>query len=54
MKFGTIKDFQPMQPGDVVATAADTSSLEDWIKFKPSMAIEAGVEKFSDWYKKYY
>ena len=49
-----IKDFQPMQPGDVVATAADTSSLEDWIKFKPSMSIEAGVEKFSDWYKKYY
>ena len=24
-----IKDFQPMQPGDVVATAADTQALED-------------------------
>ena len=26
-----IKDFQPMQPGDVVATAADTSALEAWV-----------------------
>ena len=26
-----IKDFQPMQPGDVVATAADTQALEQWV-----------------------
>ena len=48
-----IKDFQPMQPGDVVATAADTSALEDWVGFKPSTSIEVGVQRFADWYRTY-
>ena len=34
-----VKDLQPMQPGDVVATAADTSALENWVGFKPSTSI---------------
>ena len=45
-----IKDFQPMQPGDVVATAADTSALEAWIGFKPATSIEFGIEKFAEWF----
>ena len=49
-----VKDFQPMQPGDVVATAADTSALESWIDFKPSTAIEVGVQRFAQWYSDYY
>ena len=49
-----IKDYQPMQPGDVVATAADTQALETWIHFKPSTPIEVGVEKFAKWYQDFY
>ena len=49
-----IQDFQPMQPGDVVATAADTSLLETWVGFKPSTPIELGVERFARWYRKFY
>ena len=49
-----IKDFQPMQPGDVVATAADTQALENWIDFKPSMPIELGIKYFVDWYRDFY
>ena len=49
-----IKDFQPMQPGDVVATAADTQALEDWVGFKPSIQIEVGIERFTEWYRKFY
>ena len=45
-----VKDFQPMQPGDVVATAADTSALEQWVGFKPSTSIETGVDAFARWY----
>ena len=48
-----IKDFQPMQPGDVVATAADTTSLEEWIGFRPTTPIENGIEKFVDWYRNF-
>ena len=48
-----IKDYHPMQPGDVVATAADTQALEAWVKFKPSTPIEVGVERFASWYKSF-
>ena len=49
-----IKDFQPMQPGDVVATAAETTALEQWVGFKPSTSIETGVDAFARWYRDYF
>ena len=49
-----IKEFQPMQPGDVVATAADTRALENWVDFRPSTPIETGVERFARWYREFY
>ena len=49
-----IKDFQPMQPGDVVATAANTAALEAWVGFKPSTPIETGVQRVADWYRSFY
>ena len=49
-----VKDLQPMQPGDVVATAADTSSLENWVNFTPSTTVEDGIQQFAKWYFEYY
>ena len=49
-----VKDFQPMQPGDVVATAADTDALERWVGFRPSTSIETGVQRFARWYCDYH
>ena len=48
-----IKDLQPMQPGDVPATAADTSALEAWVGFRHTTSIELGVERFSAWYRRH-
>lgn len=48
-----IRDLQPMQPGDVPATYADTRALEDWVGFRPSTPIEVGVERFARWYRGY-
>ncbi len=48
-----IRDLQPMQPGDVPATAADTTALEDWIGFRPTTPIETGVERFARWYRSF-
>ena len=48
-----VKDFQPMQPGDVVATAAETDALERWVSFRPSTSIETGLHHFTRWYKAY-
>ena len=49
-----IKQFEPMQPGDVKATAADTVALDEWVGFKPSTPIEEGVTAFARWYRSYY
>ena len=49
-----IKNFLPIQPGDVEATAANTDLLESWIDFKPRISIEIGVKKFAKWYLDYY
>ena len=49
-----IKNFQPIQPGDVPATHADTKLLEKWIDFKPETSIKKGIEIFVEWYKNFY
>ena len=48
------KQFLPMQPGDVPATAADTSALEAWTGFKPNTPVRDGVAKFVAWYRGFY
>ncbi len=54
--FGKVaqKEFLPMQPGDVKATYADTQALQDWVGFKPSTSLQAGVQLFADWYVNFF
>lgn len=48
------KRFLPMQPGDVPATAADTSALEAWTGFRPNTPVREGVARFVAWYREFY
>ena len=48
------KQMLPMQPGDVPATAADTSALEAWVQFKPNTPLKEGVARFVAWYRQFY
>ena len=48
-----VKEFKPLQPGDVKNTAADTQKIFNWIKYKPNTPLEKGIKEFVDWYKKY-
>tara|TARA_Y100001968_G_scaffold328987_1_gene377309 strand:- start:190 stop:1212 length:1023 start_codon:yes stop_codon:yes gene_type:complete len=48
------KDLLPIQPGDVVSTAADNNALKEWIGIAPRTPIEVGVEEFVNWYRSYY
>lgn len=50
----TGKNFQPLPPGDVVSTFANIDDLIHDFNYKPSVDIETGVSKFTDWYKEYY
>ena len=49
-----IRQLEPMQPGDVEATAADTAALEAWVGFRPSTPLAEGVEHFAAWYRDFY
>ena len=49
-----VKDFQPMQPGDVISTAADTSALESWVGFKPATSLVCGIKNFTEWFTDFY
>ncbi len=48
------KNYLPMEPGDVPATAANTDELEAWVGFKPNTPVQQGIERFVDWYRSYY
>lgn len=49
-----ILDLQPMQPGDVPDTYADTQLLEQAVGFRPDTPIDVGVRQFVDWFRTYY
>ena len=49
-----ILEMLPMQAGDVRATAADITRLEDAVGFRPHTSVEHGVKKFVEWYQDYY
>ncbi|WP_107666870.1 NAD-dependent epimerase [Cyanothece sp. BG0011] len=49
-----IKEFLPMQPGDVPMTYADIDDLINDVGFSPRTSIEEGLDKFVQWYKSFY
>jgi UDP-glucuronate 4-epimerase len=49
-----VKNFMPMQPGDVPSTWADTSLLEHLTNYRPETEIKCGVRNFVEWYRLYY
>lgn len=48
------KDMLPIQPGDVPATYADTTPLEEELGYKPATSVEHGIQQFVNWYRDYY
>jgi Nucleoside-diphosphate-sugar epimerases len=49
-----IREYLPMQPGDVTATYADIDALQTAVGFVPKTPIEVGIPRFVAWYKEYY
>jgi UDP-glucuronate 4-epimerase len=47
-------EMKPMQPGDVKATYADTTSLRNAVGFAPSTPLAIGLQRFAAWFKQYY
>ncbi|MCK5162604.1 MAG: NAD-dependent epimerase [Desulfobacula sp.] len=49
-----VKEYLPLQAGDVPATYADVNDLIKDTGFKPSTPIVEGINNFVKWYKEYY
>jgi len=49
-----VKNFLPMQPGDVYNTFADSGALQRDFGYQPQVTIEEGVGRFVRWYRHYY
>lgn len=49
-----VRDNQPMQPGDVVTTAADIEAIERDLGYRPTTPIDVGIPRFVDWYRGYF
>ena len=49
-----VKEFLPMQPGDIPDTHAEISNLLEIFKYKPSTTLEEGITSFVNWFREYY
>ncbi len=47
-------EMLPMQPGDVPATYADITQIQQKLDFAPSTPIAEGIPKFVDWFLAYH
>jgi UDP-glucuronate 4-epimerase len=49
-----VREFLPIQPGDVLETFADCSDLETAIGFRPSTPLATGIQRFVQWYREFH
>ena len=46
-----VKEFLPMQQGDVYQTYADTSLLQHDVNYHPVVSLHEGIKEFMKWYR---
>lgn len=49
-----VKNFMPMQAGDVYETYADISKAQEKLGYSPQTPISKGIPQFVEWYKEFY
>lgn len=49
-----VKEFLPMQMGDLEETFAETKRINTVTSFKAAIELSEGLENFVDWYKNYF
>lgn len=48
-----VKNFMPMQAGDVLATYANVNDLQRDVGYAPSTSLQKGLKKWVQWYRDY-
>lgn len=54
LQIEAIKEFLPMQKGEVIQTFADIEKSQKILNFNPKISIELGIELFMRWFKDYH
>ena len=49
-----VLEYTGGQPGDVLDTLSDSSTLREEFGFVPGVTLEQGIKRFIEWYKGYY
>jgi UDP-glucuronate 4-epimerase len=49
-----IKEYAPLQPGDVTETFASIERIAAATGFAPRTTLAEGLARFVDWYREYY
>src|SRR5690606_23607521 len=49
-----VRNYLPMQKGDVPATWADASLLERLTGYRPETPVKEGISHFVAWFREYY
>lgn len=49
-----VKNYMPIQPGDVPKTFADIDKTKEKLGWEPKISIEEGIKRFVEWYNWYY
>lgn len=49
-----VKEYLPMQPGDMVATWADVEDFKLNYNYNPVTDLKEGIEKYVQWFQSYY
>lgn len=49
-----LKNYMPMQPGDVPKTWASQEKLEMITNYKPAVSLPEGIKHFADWFLEYF
>ena len=49
-----LRNFLPMQDGDVPQTYADTAALREAVGFAPATPLAEGIRRFAVWYRDFY
>ncbi len=49
-----IRNYKPLQPGDVTETYADIDRIKELYGFEPKTTIDEGIPRFVEWYRTYY
>lgn len=49
-----LKEYLPMQPGDVYQTYADSTALAEKTGFRPNTPLQEGIDRTVEWFKSFY